>query len=72
MKKISNNDEITLKCDSRDGSILNGIKEPILFSFVFDECPGFKAFCESEPLGYKKVNKSVLKKNFNYKSVRAT
>ena len=49
-----------LKCDVIDGSVVDGIRQPILFSFVLDKLPGYKVFCEPETIHYKKVNKSVL------------
>ena len=52
--------KIHLKCDCIDGSIQNGLRQPILFSFVLDEPSGYKVFCEPETIHYKKVNKSVL------------
>ena len=52
--------KIHLKCDCIDGSVLNGIRQPILFSCVLDKLPGYKVFCEPESIHYKKINKSVL------------
>ena len=52
--------KIHLKCDVIDGSVVNGLKKPILFSFVFDKKPGYKIFSEPETIHYKKINKSVL------------
>ena len=49
-----------MKCDCIDGSVVNGIREPILFSFVSDKPSGYKVFCEPETIHYKKINKSVL------------
>ena len=53
-------DKILLKCDCIDGSIQNGLRQPILFSFVLDKPSGYKVFCEPETIHYKKINKSVL------------
>ena len=53
-------DKIHLKCDCIDGSIQNGERQPILYSFVLDKPSGYKVFCESESIHYKKINKSVL------------
>ena len=52
--------KIRLKCDCIDGSIQDGIRKPILFSFVLDKPSGYKIFCEPETIHYKKINKSVL------------
>ena len=56
---ISTN-KIHLKCDVIDGPVVNGLRQPILFSFVLDEPSGYKIFCEPETIQYKKINKSVL------------
>ena len=53
-------DKIYLKCDCIDGSIQDGVRQPILFSFVLDKKPSYKVFCEPETIHYKKINKSVL------------
>ena len=52
--------KIHLKCDCIDGSIQDGVKQPILFSFVLDKPSGYKVFCQPETIHYNKVNKSVL------------
>ena len=49
-----------MKCDCINGSIQNGSRKPILFSFVLDKPAGYKVFCEPETIHYKKINKSVL------------
>ena len=49
-----------MKCDFIDGSIQNGLRQPILYSFVLDKPSGYKVFCEPETNHYKKINKSVL------------
>ena len=53
-------DKILLKCDCIDGSIQDGVTQPILFSFVLDKPAGYKVFCEPETIHYKNINKSVL------------
>ena len=52
--------KIYLKCDCIDGSIQDGVRQPILFSFVLDKPSGYKVFCEPETIHYKKISKSVL------------
>ena len=52
--------KIHLKCDIIDGSFQDGIRQPILFSFVLDKPSGYKVFCEPETIHYKKINKSIL------------
>ena len=62
-KKIVNlnsTNKIHLKCDAIDGSVVNGIRQPILYSFVLDKPAGYKVFSEPETIHYKKINKSVL------------
>ena len=39
---ISSTDKVHLKCDCVDGSIVNGIREQILFSFNLSAPPGYK------------------------------
>ena len=48
-----------MKPDGIEGSLVNGIREPILFSFVLDKLPGYKVFCEPETTHFKK-SKPVL------------
>ena len=52
-------DKIHLKRDVTDGSIVDGVRQPILFSFVVDKPSGYKVFCEPETIHYKKTNKFV-------------
>ena len=49
------------KCDITDGSVANGVRQQIIFSFVLDKRSGKKIFCETETLHYKKGNQSGLK-----------
>ena len=60
IKNLSTINIIHLKCDNIDGSIVGGLRQPILFSFVSDKPSGYKVFCEPETTHYKKINKSVL------------
>ena len=39
---------------------MNGLRQPIHFSFALDSPSGFKIFCPPETIQYKKMNKSVL------------
>ena len=57
---LSNTNKVLLKCDAIDGSVVNGVRQPILYSFLLDKPSGFKVFCEPETIHYKKINKSVL------------
>ena len=49
-----------MKCDCVDGSIVNGIRESILFSFSINTAPGYKLFKQPSTVLYKKVNKPTL------------
>ena len=51
--------KIHLKCDCIDGSIQDGVRQAILYSFVLDKPAGYKIFCEPETIHYKKISKSV-------------
>ena len=57
---LNTTNKIHLKCDCIDGSIQDGVRQPIIFSFVLDKPSGYKVFCEPETIHYKKINKSVL------------
>ena len=57
---LNTTNKIHLKCDCIDGSIQDGARQPILFSFVLDKPAGYKVFCEPETIHYEKINKSVL------------
>ena len=63
---LNTTNKIHLKCDFIDGSIQNGLRQPILFTFVLDKPSGYKIFCEPETIHYKKLNKSVLNTNTFY------
>ena len=43
---ITGIDKIHLKCNVVDGSIVNGVREPILYSFALDQPPGHKIYKE--------------------------
>ena len=51
---LSSTNKIHLKCDCIDGSIQDGVRQSILFSFVLDKPSGYKVFCEPETIHYKK------------------
>ena len=57
---ITGIDKIHLKCDCIQGSIVNGIREPILYSFALCSPPGHRIYQESRIKLFKKINKSVL------------
>ena len=57
---ITGVDKNHLKCDCIQGSIVNGIRGPILYSFVLSSPPEHKIFKEPRIKLFKRVNKSVL------------
>ena len=57
---ITTTDKVHLKCDCVDGSIVNGIREQILFSFNLSAPPGYKIIKEPTTVLYKLINKTRL------------
>ena len=57
---ITGIDKIHLKCDCIQGSIVNGIREPILYSFALSSPPGHKIYKEPRIKLFKKISKSNL------------
>ena len=57
---ISGIDKIHLKCDCINRSIVNGVREPILYTFALSSPPGHKIYKEPRVKLFEKVNKSVL------------
>ena len=57
---ITTTDKVHLKCDCVYGSIVNGIREQILFSFNLSAPPGYKIIKEPNIILYKKINKTRL------------
>ena len=51
---------IHLKCDVIDGSVVDGARQPMLYSFVLDKQPDYKVFSEPGTIHYKKTNRSIL------------
>ena len=49
-----------MKCDGIDGSAVNGVRQPVLFSFGLDKAAGYKVFCEPLTIHYKNKNNVVL------------
>ena len=47
---LGNTNKILLNCDSINGSIINGVQQPILYSFVVDKLPSYKVFSEPETI----------------------
>ena len=57
---ITGIDKILLKCDCIQGSIVNGVREPILYSFALSSPPAHKIYKEPRVKLFKKINNSVL------------
>ena len=57
---ITTTDKVHPKCDCVDGSIVNGIREQILFSFNLSAPPGYKIIKEPTTVLYKSINKTRL------------
>ena len=65
ISNLSTIDEILSKYDAIDGSVVKGLQELELFSFILNKPAGIKVFCKPETINNEKINKSVLKtKNF--------
>ena len=56
---ITRIDKIHPECDCQQGSIVNGVREPILCSFALSSPPGHKIYKEPRIKLFKKINKSV-------------
>ena len=63
---LGSTNKIHLKCDVIDGSVVDGTRQPILYSFVLDKPSGYKVISEPETIHYKKINNSVLNTIFFY------
>ena len=57
---ITGIDKVYLKCDCIQGSIVNGVREPILYCFALSSKPGHKVYKDPRIKLFKKINKSVL------------
>ena len=57
---ITGVDKVHLKCDCINGSIVNGAREPILYSFALSSPPGYKIYKQPRIDLFKKINKSPL------------
>ena len=56
--------KIQFRCDVNEGKIQNGLRQPIMFSFVLDKKPCCKVFCEPETIHFKK-NKEICNEYCN-------
>ena len=57
---ITGIDKVHLKLNVVHGSIVNGVREPILYGFGLSSPPAHKIYKEPRVKLFKKVNKSVL------------
>ena len=57
---ITGIEKFHLKCDCIQGSIINSVRESILYSFALSSPPGHKIYKEPKIKLFKKVKKSVL------------
>ena len=57
---ITGIDKVHLKCNCIQGSIVNGVREPILYSFALSSPPGHKIHKEPRVKLFKKIKKFVL------------
>ena len=53
-------EKVHLKCDCVNGSIVNGVRKPFLYSFALSSLPGHKIYKEPRINLFKKMNKPVL------------
>ena len=58
--KITGFDKIHLKCDCVNGSIANGIRDPILYSFALSSPRGYRFYKEPRIKLFERKNKSLL------------
>ena len=57
---ITGIDKVHLNCDCITGSIINGVREPILYSFGLSPPPVHKIFTDSRVKLFKKIYKAVF------------
>ena len=47
---LSSTNKLHLKCDAINGSVVDGVRQPILYSFVLDKPAGYEVFSEPETI----------------------
>ena len=57
---ITGIDKTHLKCDSNNGSFVNGIREPFLYAFALSSPPRQKIYKEPRIKLFKKIKKYIL------------
>ena len=55
-----------MKCNIINGSIVDGLRQPILFSFVLDRPPGYKEFSKPKTILFERINKLVFNTTLFY------
>ena len=50
---LSSANKIHLKADVIGGSLVDGVRQPISYSFVLNKPSGYEVFCELETIHYK-------------------
>ena len=51
--KLGTDDKIPSKCDVIDGSVIYGLRQPMLFSLVLNKPQGLKVICQHEAKLYQ-------------------
>ena len=57
---ITGIDKVQLNCDCVNSSKINGVREPILYSFALDKPAGHKIYNQPRIKLFKKINNSIL------------
>ena len=57
---LSTKYKIDVKTNVIDGSVVNAIREPVLFSFVLNKPSGYKTKIEPQTIEQRKIKKSVM------------
>ena len=57
---ITGVDKTQLKCDCINGSVVNGVREPTLYSFALDQPPCHKIHIELQTKLFEKINRPIL------------
>ena len=58
---VTKREKIFLNCDFIDGSVLNGVREPTLYTFTSDRPPSFRVCSDPETILYIKLKNFLLK-----------
>ena len=60
MVNLSITNRIHFRCDVIDGSVVNGLRQPIFYGFLLGKPVGYKVFSQPETVADKKINKCIL------------